>query len=217
MAHKFRTPLTHIKWISDELVGTVQDQRIKEGLEQIRRAGTNLVGLTTTLLELTDSRKEKTLYAFERTNLCDFVRTIGEAARRTFQEKNISFSVVCDDGPVFAKIDKPRMEFAVQVLMDNAFAYTPTGKVVAITVSRSGRKANISVKDNGIGIRPEDMKKIFGKFFRAGNAQAMDTEGFGVGLYLARSVVERHHGKLEAFSDGEGFGSTFKIVLRAIK
>jgi two-component system sensor histidine kinase VicK len=217
MAHKFRTPLTHIKWISEELAGTAQDHRTKEGMEQIRKAGTNLIGLTTTLLEVIDLKKEKGLYVFERTDLCDFVRTIGEGARRTFQEKNIFFSVVCADLPVFAKIDKSRMEFAIQVLMDNAFAYTPTGKKVEMAVGHVRRNATITVKDNGIGIRPEDMRKIFGKFFRANNARAMDTEGFGVGLYLAESVVEKHHGKLEAFSDGEGHGSTFRMVLRATK
>ncbi len=213
MAHKFRTPLTHIKWVSEELSGNTQETSTREGLKEIQKADKNLVGLTTTLIELTDSDTDHALYSFEATDLCDFVKTIGETARRTFQEKNIFFSVACDSGPVFAKIDRPRMEFAVQVLMDNAFAYTPTGKKVEISVGGSGHNAVISVKDGGIGIRESDVKKIFGKFFRADNARAADTEGFGIGLYLARSVVKKHKGKITAFSEGEGRGSVFNIIL----
>ena len=190
IAHKFRTPLTHIKWISEELAQTTTDPPTKDGLEEIRKADQSLIGLTTTLIELTDADNKQGLYTYEKTDLCAFVKTIGEAAKRTFQEKNVFFSVVCDGGPVSAKIDKPRMEFVVQTLMDNALTYTPAGKTVQVGVSleSKGRKAIITVADNGIGIRPSDMKRIFHKFFRAGNAKSMDTEGFGVGLYLAQSV-----------------------------
>jgi signal transduction histidine kinase len=118
---------------------------------------------------------------------------------------------------IFVKIDKARMEFVIQVLFENALAYTPTGKNVEVTVGHSGRKAFISVTDHGIGMDHKTISRLFTEFFRADNAKRVDTDGFGVGLYLAKSVVRRHKGKLEAFSDGLNAGSTFVVTLKRVK
>jgi len=95
----------------------------------------------------------------------------------------------------------------------NSYTTTATHSNVEIIVSRAGRKALVSVTDHGIGMDRLDTKRLFTKFFRAKNARAMDTEGFGVSLYLAQSVMQHHHGKIEVFSEGLNKGSTFIISL----
>jgi signal transduction histidine kinase len=168
-----------------------------------------------------DSDKKQTPYDFETVDLCDFVKTIGESARQTFYKKNILFSITKDNSPILIKMDKSHMEYAIQALLDNALTYTPTGGKVDIFVSRSPasagsgwrNKAMISVIDNGIGISPIDMPKIFTKFFRAKNAQSADVDGFGIGLHLAQSVIKKHGGKIVGYSEGENHGSRFDIFL----
>jgi len=218
IAHKFRTPLTYVKWSSDGLINDEHDPYKKQVLMDIKRGNEGLIKLTNTLLEITESdNKSKSSYVYGRLNLCDFVHEVAESYRDAFHQKNIFFSVACMEDQIFVKIDKARMEFVLQVLFENALAYTPTGKTVEVTVGHAGRKAIISVRDYGIGMDEKTRKRLFSKFFRAENAKRVDTEGFGVGLYLAKSVVRRHKGKLEAFSDGIDQGSTFRVVLKKIK
>jgi signal transduction histidine kinase len=218
IAHKFRTPLTHVKWSSDELVKNEQDPYKKQSLIDIQQSNEKLIKLTGTLIELTD--KDSTTassYSIERVSLCSFVRTVCDAYKDAFHEKNIFFSVQCPANDIFVKIDVARMEFVLQTLLENALTYTPTGKNVEVNVTRSHRKAHVAVTDHGIGIDNSDMNNIFGKFYRAQNARAVDTEGFGVGLYLAQAVTKRHRGKIEAYSAGIGSGATFTLTLKAVR
>lgn len=218
IAHKFRTPLTYVKWSSDGLINDEHDPYKKQVLADIKRGNEGLIKLTNTLLEITESdNKSRSSYVYGRLNLCDFVHEVAESYRDSFHQKNIFFSVACMEDQIFVKIDKARMEFVLQVLFENALSYTPVGKNVEVTVGHSGHKTFIQVTDHGIGMDQHTISHLFTKFFRADNAKKVDTEGFGVGLFLAKSVVRRHKGKIEAFSDGLGAGSTFRIILKKVK
>ncbi len=218
IAHKYNTPLTKMKWLLETLISNEQDPYKKENLNEIHKANEQLVKLTGTLIELTDSTKRsKAAYSFEKLNVCELTKKVGDELKISFQEKNISFSIQCPENDIFIKADRTRIEFVVQVLMQNACIYTPSGKNVNVAVSKSGSKTIISVVDNGIGIEHSDMSRIFTEFYRTKNAQLTDTEGFGVGLYLARSIVKKHRGKIEVYSKGLNEGSTFKIVLPIIR
>lgn len=214
VAHKFRTPLTHVKWSADALLEKEQDPYKRQSIEDIQQSNEKLIKLTNTLIELTDSDNDSTsTYAFEKVLLCEFVKTIGDEFKDAFHEKNIFFSIQCPKDDFFVKIDRQRMEFVLQALLENALIYTSTGKNVEVYIAKSGHKANISITDHGIGIDEKDIPNIFGKFFRAENARMADTEGFGVGLYLAQAVTNRHKGAIKAYSGGIGTGSTFTITL----
>lgn len=217
IAHKYNTPLTKIKWLLETLISDEQDSYKKENLGEIHKANEQLVKLTGTLIELTDTdRLSKTTYSFEKINICDLVKEVADEQKNSFHEKNVFFSTNCSRDDIFAKIDKTRMEFAIQVLMQNARIYTPPGKNVDVTISKIGSRVYVSITDTGIGIDRLDLSRIFTKFYRTKNAQMTDTEGFGVGLYLARSIVRKHKGKIEVFSEGSNHGSTFTIILPAI-
>jgi signal transduction histidine kinase len=215
IAHKFRTPLTSVKWLCESLLSSAgPDQAIKEGLSDIKVSTDKLIALTGTLIELTNTDSEtKATYQFEDVSLNDLVRTITNSYKNIFHEKNIFFSINTPAETVFSHIDKSRMEFVLQTLLENAFAYTPPGRNVDISLGVEGKRAIISVHDNGIGIEQREMPHIFGKFYRTQKAKSADTEGFGVGLYLAQTIVRRHNGKISAFSEGQDRGSTFTISL----
>lgn len=218
VAHKFRTPLTHIKWATGELANSEQDPYRKRTLADIQESNDKLIKLTNTLIEITDNESgAMSSYVLERTSLTSIVKRMAEMNKDEFHAKNVFFVVKCPPEEIFVQVDRQRIEFVLETLLENALHYTPPGKNVTMTLSRSGRKAFVTVADEGIGIAKEDLPFIFNKFFRTQNAQETDTEGFGVGLYLAQSVMERHKGSIDVDSPGPGLGSVFTVTFRVSK
>ena len=218
IAHKFRTPLTQLKWLIEGLVSTEQDSANRENLTDMKQSTDNLISLTGTLIELTNAESEnKAVYQMEDVNVCDVTRAVTSSFKNAFHDKNIIFSVTCAIEQAFAYVDRTRLEFVMQTLLENSFHYTPPGRKVEVMVGIQNKKAIISVADNGIGIRQEDIQRIFSKFYRTENAKSMDTEGFGVGLYFSQNIIHRFGGKIDVYSSGLDRGSTFSIILPLVK
>jgi signal transduction histidine kinase len=95
--------------------------------------------------------------------------------------------------------------------IDNAIYYTPRGSIT-VSLARSGQRVEFRVKDTGIGVSAGEQKRLFTKFFRADNAQAMRPDGSGLGLFLAKQVIEDQGGTI-IFESVEGKGSTFGFSL----
>jgi len=218
IAHKFRTPLTSVKWAVESLLSGEQDPYKKESYSEIREANENLIKLTGTLIELTETNSAAaSSYAFEEVNLCDFVRLVATNLKGVFHEKNIFFGVRCLVSDIQVKVDKARMEFVLQTLFENACNYSPPGRDVDVTVGVEKNKAVVAVVDHGIGIDPRDLPRIFTKFFRTEAATTADTEGVGIGLYLAKSVMQRHKGTIDVYSEGLDKGTMFRVTLPVVK
>jgi len=219
IAHKFRTPLTQLKWLIEGLLENEQDSGNRESLGEMGQSTERLINLTGTLIELTNAETEnKATYNIETVPICEMTKLVTGSFKNAFHDKNIIFSVNCEiKDEAYAEVDRTRLEFAVQTLLENSYHYTPPGRTVTVSVSVEGHKVMISVSDNGIGISAADLPKIFSKFYRTQNAKSMDTEGFGVGLYFSQSIVHRFKGKIEVFSEGLDRGSTFRIVLPLAK
>ena len=200
---------------------SIKDERDsfkRENLLDLQKANQELIGLTGTLIKLTTTDEKVNLsYKFEKTNLCEFVRSVGDTMKKSFQDKNISFSIGCADPNILVSVDHNAMTFVLQVVMQNACVYTQPGKQATVTAYTENNMGIVAVADNGIGIDPSDIKRIFVKFYRGHNAQEMDSEGFGVDLYMARSIMRRHNGTIEGFSPGLKQGATFLIKLPLVK
>ncbi|MDE1975520.1 MAG: HAMP domain-containing histidine kinase [Patescibacteria group bacterium] len=217
IAHKFRTPLTHIKWLIEDMVKDETEPYKRQNLADIASSNEALIKLTGTLMEVTDSGSADSIYNMERIDACMFAQAATDAEKQAFHEKNIFLGINCSANGAMIKADRTRLAFVLEVLLSNARAYTPPGRNVSVNISANRRHVLIAVKDDGIGMSDADMKRIFGKFFRSEKARSMDTEGFGIGLYLARSIVLRHGGKLIPYSAGPGQGSTFSVVLKRVR
>lgn len=217
IAHKFRTPLTESKWATDELLHEENDQKKLANLRHIQESNEKLIGLTSALVDLANMDKiSDSSFRSERVSLTETVREAVALFNSRFKEKNISFFDEYPSEDIMSLINQEGIRFVVQTLLENSLHYTPKGGRVSIVLSRFGRKAIIRVSDTGIGIKPEEMPRIFSIFYRTKEAQNYDTEGFGVGLSQARSIVNRLGGKIEVYSEGEGMGSTFTVILPII-
>lgn len=218
IAHKFQTPLSQIKWIAENIKSEETSPYTKENIGELQKANENLINLTGTLIEMTDSdNTAKSAYNFERIDLCDLLRKTADSMKNIYKEKNIAFSVSCAQNDIAVSADKTRLEFVIQTILNNAFNYTPTGKSISASIDIDAKKAVLSVRDDGIGIAKDDMSRIGKKFFRGHNSSQMDTEGFGVSLYLADTIIRRHKGIISISSGGVGMGTIATITLPRAK
>jgi signal transduction histidine kinase len=109
-------------------------------------------------------------------------------------------------------IDTEGMETALRNLLENATLYSPGAPDITVSLSRHGQQCRLAVTDQGIGLAPHELKKIFSIFYRV-RQPGENIRGSGLGLYIVRSVVNEHGGSITASSDGPGTGSTFTITL----
>lgn len=214
VAHKFRTPLTYVKWVCDSLISEETDSFKKESVENIKKSNQKLIDLTGTLIEIADTESSGTAtYVYKKIVVCDLVKKAANSLKDMFHEKNIVLGFHCDNDKALVWADETRLEFVLSTLLENARTYTPTAQRVDIIIEINLFYVHISIADTGIGIAKKDLPNIFTKFFRGQNARQTDTEGFGVGLYLASSIIHHLHGKIKVDSKGENLGSTFTITL----
>jgi signal transduction histidine kinase len=113
---------------------------------------------------------------------------------------------------VWVEGDRARLKQVVVNLLDNAIKYTAEGGEIAMTVGTIDSKAVLEVKDNGIGIPPEALPRIFDRFYRVDKARSRDLGGAGLGLSIVKSICTAHHGRVEA-SSTPGQGSRFRVEL----
>ncbi|MDD5165570.1 MAG: HAMP domain-containing sensor histidine kinase [Candidatus Pacebacteria bacterium] len=218
IAHKFRTPLTQVKWLVETALTSEKDAYKQKDLKDIKESNDKLIVLMETLISLTNNDKDdRTTYELERTDIYDFVHSISEEMRPLFQEKNISFSVQSTRPDLAVKINRTGMKFVIQALLHNSYAYSHPGREVRVIITKHFGKIRISFIDSGIGIEAQDLSKVFSKFYRSENAERMDTEGFGVSLFISTSIVSRNNGSLRAYSAGIEQGSVFRLTLPRIK
>jgi signal transduction histidine kinase len=214
VTHKFRTPLTSIKW-SAEILESQNSTEVdkQEAVRAIKHSEVVLSELIETLVKAYRTDNEPYAYVNQK---CDFKQIIDEvlAERRDLiSEKMAKISFVSEPNlpPIF--LDKDRISFVIQTIIDNAINYSPKGKIITIEVNREKNSIVSKIKDEGIGISKEELPHIFSKFYRGNAAKRADTEGLGIGLSLAHQIVERHGGELSVRSDGIGQGTEFTLRL----
>jgi signal transduction histidine kinase len=128
------------------------------------------------------------------------------------QAKGVALRFEPVGAPVVVEGDPSWLERLILNLVDNAIKFTSTAGIITVRVDRDEESARLAVRDTGIGITPELMPHIFERFFRADPARSSGVEGVGLGLSLAKWIVDRHHGRI-AVDSQPGKGSTFSVFL----
>ncbi len=213
ISHKFRTPLTHIRWLAEDLRSVTSEADRAKAVEQIQFASMRLFELTNIVIDASQSNNDLYLYHFTSVHIADIFKEISDSHNDQISHKLLKLHI--DIGPNIPKVkaDKTRLQFALQILYENALIYTPEGGSIEIKVRQIGGEVIVSIKDSGIGISAEDIPHVFSKFYRSQNARHADTEGMGIGLFMAKNIVEKHNGRIWVESYGENKGSTFSVAL----
>lgn len=213
--HKFRTPLTRIKWATDNLEKTQTPEERLNQLEYIKSANAKLVELTNLLVNVSEADSSGYEYHLERNDISTVIEKTLNDLSNQFSVKHQQLTKNIEPG-LYILGDASRIGFIVQTLVENAIHYTGEGGTITVSVSKKDLNVVCSVKDSGIGIPKEELPHLFSKFYRGSRARLADTEGMGIGLYIAKGIITRHKGKMWAESDGADKGSTFSFSLPVV-
>ncbi len=213
VSHELRTPLTAIKGSMEGLIDGVLPATA-ETYEQIHAEADRLNRLVDDLQEL--SRVEAHAYPLDIRPLdaAAVVRTVTKWLAPQFESRRISLDVQLAPGLLPVLADEDRLVQVLTNLVGNALQYTPEGGRISITTHSNKGAIEISVRDTGIGIPPEHLAHIFDRFYRVDKSRSRRAGGgSGIGLTIARALVEAQGGQLRAESEGEERGSTFTLSL----
>ena len=216
VSHELRTPLTAIKGSMEALIDGVLPAE-PETFEQIYQEADRLQRLVNDLQEL--SRVEARAYQLDLRllSLADLFQAITTRLSRQFADKGVRLKteLTADLPEIWADAD--RLNQVLFNLVGNALQYTPEGGQVTITARRQGDEVQVSVLDTGIGISAEHLPHVFDRFYRADRSRSRGSGGSGIGLTIARHLIEAHGGRIWADSPGLGKGSTFIFTLPVAK
>jgi signal transduction histidine kinase len=149
----------------------------------------------------------------ERRALQPIIRAAHDEVRELIETKDQDLTLLMPEGELIARADGPKLTMAVINLLNNAMRFTPSGKRIWLTLEPHGQEAWIQVRDEGIGIPPDQLERIFVQFYQVEDHMTRKHEGLGLGLAIVRAIVEGHGGRVWAQSEGPGRGATFTIAL----
>ncbi len=214
LAHELRNPLAPIRNAVHLMrMKNLDDAQLRLSRDIIERQLSQLTRLVDDLLDVSRITRGKINLARERIAVSELISRAVETIEPAVQARNHELFVEIAD-PVLAVYGDPlRLTQALANVLGNAAKYTDAGGQIRVSCRRRKRDLEISVRDSGIGIRPEVLPRIFDLFTQLDQRTEHSPSGLGIGLALVRRLVEMHGGAVEAYSDGPGHGSEFVIRL----
>jgi two-component system, sensor histidine kinase len=214
LAHELRNPLMAIRTTMQTIRGQAERDPIVQRARQIveRQVG-HLARLLDDLLDVSRLMRGKIELRKETVTLQMIVAAALETTRGFIDARRHGESMSLPSVPLWFEADPARITQVVGTLLDNAAKYTPQGGEISVTGYREGADVVLRVRDTGIGIAPEMLRPVFDLFVQADQSRAGSEGGLGVGLTLARTVIELHGGTIIAQSEGPGRGSEFVVRL----
>ena len=211
-SHEIRTPLTALRSVGEvALQGDRSSEDYREVIGTMLEEVDRLSRLTDELLTIARAEGGEARYHFERLDLSALVNDVAEQLLVLAEERAQKLEVRTD-GPAIVHGDRLALRQAVTNLIDNAIKYSPEGTRVEVRLRSAPGAALIEVEDEGPGIPPEHLDRIFERFYRIDPSRSREIGGTGLGLSLVRLAAEAHGGRAEV-SSRVGSGSTFRITL----
>lgn len=217
-AHQLRTPLTAINWALESMLGESAAETASGETQKIILEAKGLaeraLKIINDLLNAVKLEEGKFGYEFQEINLAEAIREFVDQAEIIAKEYGITVTFRSSENYVPITADLEKLSLVFSNVLDNAIRYnTKNGRVdVSVEMLPDKPYAVVRVKDTGIGISEKELKKIFQKFYRTPGAIAVEQNGSGLGLYIARNIVRRHGGEITVESV-EGRGTTVSITL----
>jgi len=217
-AHQLRTPLSAIKWVIKMVVDGDAGKLNKEQQDLLNRgykSNERVIGLVNDLLNVSRIEEGRFGYTFSKSNFEDVLNIVVADLEKNIAKNHIK--LVLNKPKQLPKIymDKDRMVLVMQNFLENAVKYTPEYGKIEITIEILDNVLEVKIKDNGVGIPKKDQVKLFSKFFRASNVMRLQTEGTGLGLFIAKNIIDKHNGKIWIESEeGKGTTACFNLPLK---
>ena len=215
VAHELRTPLTSIKGYMEGLMDGVVPAEAGT-FQKIYREADRLQRLLNDLQELSRVEAGALELNLRPASVPQLVQAVTERLGRQFEEKGVALETDVPSDLAAVRADEDRIGQVLLNLVGNALQYTPAGGRVRLRARDEGGKVHLMVEDTGIGIAAEHLPNIFTRFYRVDKSRSRAGGGSGIGLTIAKHLVEAHGGRIQAASAGIGQGSTFSLTLPVV-
>ncbi len=213
-SHQLNTPLSIIRGYTSLLLngkgGKLAEKQLSF-LKEIHNSTEKMIDLVGSMLSISRIEQEKIKLEINDINLADLINSVSKMLENQADEKNLK--IICKEIPSNLVImgDQDRLHQVVSNLVENAIKYTNSGRVTISTVDKP-EVVDIVISDTGIGIPQNDLEKIGTRFFRSQNAIDIDNHGSGLGIFIAKTIIEKHHGHIKIDSV-VGKGTKISITL----
>jgi signal transduction histidine kinase len=208
-AHELRTPIQPILGLSEVLYAKIKDTEQRQLLDTITRNAKRLQRLTDDILDVTKIESQSLKLSKERFNLNDLISNIIDGYRNYIEKDKVQVKLLYEPNNkdnIYVEADRGRLIQVISNLLGNSIKFTKEGTICIITEDKDNQVV-VSVKDTGAGIDPEILPKLFTKFV------TKSFQGTGLGLFISKSIVEAHGGKIWAGNNSDGKGATFSFSL----
>ncbi|MFN8457911.1 MAG: PAS domain S-box protein [Anaerolineae bacterium] len=219
VTHELRTPLMGILGMSEimqeQFFGPLNERQLEQ-VKLIEMSGQRLLGLVNNILDLTHLEASKMELQPEKISVAEMCRVSVQSVSEAAHKKNLTLSCHLPDQSLYLQADPPRLQQILVNLLDNAIKFTPAGGQVSLEVTPdpADKLVHFAVQDNGIGIKVEQMERLFQPFTQLDSSLSRSYEGTGLGLALVRRLAELHGGTVSVESKGvAGKGSRFIVSL----
>jgi signal transduction histidine kinase len=213
-SHQLRTPLAgimgYLSMIDGGDYGKVNEEQapvVKDILEATRR----LIRMVNIFLNVTRIEAGRFVLNYTKAPFHDVIEAMYKELKPTADAKHVTLTYEKTELPT-VDVDVDKIKDVVLNLIDNAIKYSPKGSV-AVSAASDGKTVHVMVKDTGVGIEPVEAKNLFSKFVRGSGIARVEPNGSGLGLFIAKKIVEEHGGRIWVESEGEGKGSTFQFEI----
>jgi two-component system phosphate regulon sensor histidine kinase PhoR len=214
VSHELRTPITAVKGFAETLLdGALADpDTARQFVHIIYEESERLSRLVADLLDLSQIEHNRSIWRFETLDLVPLLRSSIEKLRHQAEQNGLSLIEQWPEKPVRVEADRDRIAQVMINLIANAITYTPRGGKIDVWLEEEPDRVTVHVRDTGIGIPPQDLSRLFERFYRVDKARHRRSGGTGLGLAIVKHILEAHHGTIHVQSE-VGKGSDFAFTL----
>jgi signal transduction histidine kinase len=215
VTHELKTPIASIRLYLETLkTRDIKPAKQQEFYDVMLADSERLLNTVEQILLASRAREQKRLLNISEINLATLLRECAERVRHRYDLPENAISLPAADDKIRISGDPDELQAVFMNLLDNAVKYSQTDVKIALNVKNLNEKfVIVRIKDSGIGIPPSELKRIFRRFYRVPNRATQKAKGTGLGLFIVRSIVSKHGGKIWAESTGPGKGSAFMVQL----
>jgi two-component system, OmpR family, phosphate regulon sensor histidine kinase PhoR len=219
MTHEFKTPISSIKIASDYIIGEIREgnERLQKYASIIKEQNERLNNQVEKVLNIARLEKDQFKLNLEVIELVDFVDRLVRTEKIKFDEKSGELKFDSCMQSIHIKADKLHLSNVLSNIIDNAFKYCKKTPYVTVSLEKNDNsKLILAVRDKGIGIKKENLRKIFDKFYRVSTGNVHDVKGFGLGLYYVKNISDAHGWEIDIDSTANE-GTEVQIQIPILK